>query len=43
MNQSIDVRDVLPAISVPTLVLHRTGDWLPIAAARWTAEQIPGA
>ena len=43
MNMSIDVRDVLPAISVPTLVLHRTGDHLPIAGARWTAEQIPGA
>ena len=43
MNMSIDVRDVLAAISVPTLVLHRTGDHLPIAGARWTAEQIPGA
>jgi class 3 adenylate cyclase len=43
MNMSIDVRDVLPAIAVPTLVLHRTGDHLPIAGARWTAEQIPGA
>jgi len=43
MNQSIDVRNVLGAIAVPTLVLHRTGDHLPIAAARWTAEQIPGA
>jgi len=43
MNMSIDVRDVLRAIAVPTLVLHRIGDHLPIAAARWTAEQIPGA
>jgi pimeloyl-ACP methyl ester carboxylesterase len=43
MNVSIDVRDVLPAIAVPTLVLHRTGDHLPIAGARWMAEQIPGA
>jgi class 3 adenylate cyclase len=43
MNMSIDVRDVLGAIAVPTLVLHRAGDHLPIAAARWTAERIPGA
>ena len=43
MNQSIDVRDVLPAIGVPTLVLHRTGDRLPIEGARWAAGQIPGA
>jgi class 3 adenylate cyclase len=43
MNMSIDVRDVLPAISVPTLVLHRDHDWLPIAGARWMAERIPGA
>jgi len=26
INQAIDVRHVLPTISVPTLVLHRTGD-----------------
>jgi class 3 adenylate cyclase len=43
MNMSIDVREVLPAIGVPTLVLHRTGDHLPIEGARWMAEQIPGA
>ena len=29
MNADIDVRDVLPAIRVPTLVLHRTDDRLP--------------
>jgi class 3 adenylate cyclase len=40
----VDVRDVLPAISVPTLVLHRTGDmnW-PVDGARYIAERIPGA
>ena len=43
MNMSIDVRDVLPAIAVPTLLLHRSGDYLPIAGARWMADQIPGA
>ena len=40
----IDIREVLPAISVPTLVLHRTGDRLwPVEGARFVAEQIPGA
>jgi pimeloyl-ACP methyl ester carboxylesterase len=44
MNFAIDVRDVLPAIRVPTLVMNRTGD--PVAhvdAARDIAERIPGA
>ncbi|HEY8817141.1 MAG TPA: adenylate/guanylate cyclase domain-containing protein [Candidatus Dormibacteraeota bacterium] len=40
----IDVTAVLPAIGVPTLVLHRVGDPLiPVEAARYTAELIPGA
>jgi class 3 adenylate cyclase len=40
----IDVRPVLPAITAPTLVLHRTRDRLvPIAAARRIAEAIPNA
>ncbi len=40
----IDVRDILHAIEVPTLVLHRTGDLLcPIANGRYIAEHIPGA
>ena len=40
----IDIRDVLPAISVPTLVLHRSGDSLwPVEGARFVAESIPGA
>jgi class 3 adenylate cyclase len=40
----IDIRDVLPAISVPTLVLHRTGDFLwPVEGARFVADSIPGA
>ena len=29
MNAAIDVRDVLPHVRVPTLVLHRTGDRTP--------------
>ena len=44
MNREIDVRHVLPAIRVPTLVLHRTGELvINIAQARYLAEHIPGA
>jgi class 3 adenylate cyclase len=44
MNTQIDVRHVLPTISVPTLVLHRTGDLdANIAEGRYIAERIPGA
>jgi pimeloyl-ACP methyl ester carboxylesterase len=39
----LDVRDVLPSITVPTLVLHRTDELFPIAAARQVAARIPGA
>jgi len=44
MNSSIDVRDVLPAVRVPTLVLHRTGDTdSDVEEGRYLAERIPGA
>ena len=44
MNLAIDVRDVLPAIRVPTLVLHHTGDpWVEVGNGRYLAEHIPGA
>ena len=39
----IDVRDVLPAINTPTLVLHRVGDAIPIDGGRYIAENIPSA
>jgi len=40
----LDVRDVLPVISVPTMVLHPSRDGIvPIELARWTAARIPGA
>jgi class 3 adenylate cyclase len=40
----IDVREVLPAIHVPTLVLHREGDRIVRAAqARYVADQIADA
>jgi len=44
MNMEIDARQVLPAIGVPTLVLHRTGDRLtPVDQARHMAKHIRGA
>jgi pimeloyl-ACP methyl ester carboxylesterase len=44
MNGEIDVRPVLPVISVPTLILHRTGDRLTeIGQARYLASRIQGA
>jgi pimeloyl-ACP methyl ester carboxylesterase len=43
-NAAIDVRAALPAIAVPTLVLHRSGDMAaPIEGGRYIAENIPGA
>jgi len=39
-----DVRHILPAVRVPTLVLHAEGDRpVPIALGRYVAERIPGA
>ena len=44
MNSYLDVRDVLPTIRVPTLVLHRTGDHdVDVAEGRYLASKIPGA
>jgi pimeloyl-ACP methyl ester carboxylesterase len=44
MNSQIDVREVLPTIRVPTLVLQRTGDRdVNVEEGRWIAERIPGA
>jgi class 3 adenylate cyclase len=43
-NYEIDVRDILPAISAPTLIFHRVGDSLvPVRAGRYLADRIPGA
>jgi class 3 adenylate cyclase len=39
-----DVRDRLPRVAVPTLVVHRTGDrFIPVGLGRYLAEHIPGA
>ncbi|TDI50928.1 MAG: adenylate/guanylate cyclase domain-containing protein [Acidobacteria bacterium] len=43
-NGATDVRSVLPTISVPTLILHRSDDTVvDVRASRYMAEHIPGA
>ena len=39
----LDVRDAVPAVHVPTLVIHGTREILPIAWARYLAEQLDDA
>jgi DNA-binding SARP family transcriptional activator/pimeloyl-ACP methyl ester carboxylesterase len=42
--REIDVRDILPAIRTPTLILHRKGDRVVrVGAGRYLAGVIPGA
>jgi len=44
MNAQIDVRDVLSAIHIPTLIMHRTHDRLvPVEGSRDLAARIPNA
>jgi pimeloyl-ACP methyl ester carboxylesterase len=44
MNTELDVRDVLPAIQAPTLVMHRVDDRdVKVEEGRWIAAQIAGA
>jgi class 3 adenylate cyclase len=44
MNLEIDIRAILPTITVPTLVLQRRGDrFVPRDLGRYLADQIPGA
>jgi pimeloyl-ACP methyl ester carboxylesterase len=44
LNLQIDVRDVLPSVRVPTLVLHRTGEsFIPVTMGRYLAQHIPDA
>jgi class 3 adenylate cyclase len=44
MAFSIDVRDILPSVRVPTLVIHRIGDRaIPVSGGRYFAKHIPGA
>jgi pimeloyl-ACP methyl ester carboxylesterase len=44
MNDEMDVRHVLPAIRVPTLILHSVGDRaLDVRGSRYMADRIAGA
>lgn len=44
MNTEIDIRHILPAIHVPTLILHRSGDLdISVEGSRYMAKQIPKA
>ena len=44
MAFEIDVRRVIPSITVPTLILHRTGDRVcSVENGRWLAQHIDGA
>jgi len=44
MNSEIDIRQILPSIRVPTLVMHRTGDArVNVEASRYLAQHIQDA
>ena len=44
MGFEIDVRDVVPTVRVPTLIVHRVDDPIcKVENARYLAEHIPGA
>jgi class 3 adenylate cyclase len=43
MVLDIDVRPILETLQVPTLVLHHTGDAIPVESGRYLARHIPQA
>jgi class 3 adenylate cyclase/pimeloyl-ACP methyl ester carboxylesterase len=44
MRMDVDISGVLPAVPVPTLIVHREGDrGCDVRASRYMAERIPGA
>ncbi len=44
MNKEIDIRDVLPTVHVPALVLHGSDDRIvPVEVAEYTARRLPSA
>ena len=44
MNAAIDIRDILPSVRVPTLVLHRSRDRaINVEQGRYLAQHIPSA
>jgi pimeloyl-ACP methyl ester carboxylesterase/class 3 adenylate cyclase len=42
-NFRLDVRLILPTLSVPTLVIHARDDLMPVQCGRYLAASIPGA
>jgi class 3 adenylate cyclase/pimeloyl-ACP methyl ester carboxylesterase len=42
-NVELDLREVLPVIDVPTLVMHRDRDTIPFGGGRYVADHIHGA
>jgi class 3 adenylate cyclase len=42
-NVELDLREVLPVIGAPTLVMHRDGDTIPFGGGKYVADRIPGA
>ena len=38
-----DIRDVLPVIDVPTLIIHHTDSEIPVENAHYASEHVPGA
>jgi DNA-binding CsgD family transcriptional regulator len=44
MNMRMDIRDLLPTIEQPTLILHRAADtWIDVGHARYLAEHLANA
>jgi pimeloyl-ACP methyl ester carboxylesterase/DNA-binding CsgD family transcriptional regulator len=44
MNMRMDIRDLLPTITQPVLILHRTEDtWIDVGHSRYLAEHLPAA
>jgi class 3 adenylate cyclase len=44
IDAETDVRELLPSVLVPTLIIHRVGDQAePVEQARYIADRIPGA
>jgi pimeloyl-ACP methyl ester carboxylesterase/class 3 adenylate cyclase len=42
--RELDIRDLLPSLQVPTLILHRVEEtWVRVEHSRYLAEHIPGA
>lgn len=42
--EDLDVRDVLAAIQIPTLIVHRAENWLvPVALGRYLSDHLPNA